>query len=61
MKMFSYVWAESTTLLQKGKYHCMFDLLFDWFGFNCFPYVEIETYLLVWSNPSPSNRKSTSH
>ena len=26
--------AENTHLLCKGKYHCMADLLFGWFGFN---------------------------
>ena len=26
--------AENTDLLCKGKYHCMTDLLFDWFGFD---------------------------
>ena len=38
---------ENTHLLCKGTYHCMVELLFD-----CFTYVEIETYLLVWSNPN---------
>ena len=28
--------TENTHLLCKGKYLCMVDLLFDWFGFNCF-------------------------
>ena len=28
--------AENTHLLRKGKYHCMADHLFDWFGFSCF-------------------------
>ena len=26
--------AEDTSLLCKGKYHCMADLQFDWFGFG---------------------------
>ena len=30
------VLPENTHLLRKGKYHCMADLLFDWFGFSCF-------------------------
>ena len=28
------------------------------FGFSCFDYVELETYLLVWLNPNQSNRMS---
>ena len=28
------VHPENTNLLRKGKYHCMVDLLFDWFGFD---------------------------
>ena len=26
--------SENTHLLHKGKYHCMDDLQFDWFGFD---------------------------
>ena len=33
---------ENTHLLWKGKYHCMADLLFDWLGFSCFVYVELD-------------------
>ena len=32
--------------------------LFIFFGFSCFAYVELVTYLLVWSNPNQSNRRS---
>ena len=27
--------TENTRLFRKGKYHCMSDLLFDWFRFSC--------------------------
>ena len=37
----------------------MADLLIDWFGFSCFAYVKLTTYLLVWSNSDQSNRRST--
>ena len=30
----SNVYAEKTHLLCKAKYNCIFDLLFDWFGFD---------------------------
>ena len=30
-----------TDLLCKGKYHCMADALFDWFGISCFAYDEL--------------------
>ena len=36
----------------------MADLLFDWLGFNCFAYVELDRDLQVWSNPNKSNRRS---
>ena len=36
----------------------MADLLFILFGFSCFAYVEIETALLVWSNPNQLKRGS---
>ena len=26
--------TDNTHLLHEGKYHCMADLLFDWFGFG---------------------------
>ena len=38
--------AENTHFLRKGKYHCMADLLFVSFGFSCFAYAELVTYLL---------------
>ena len=44
-----------------GKYPCMADLEFILFGFCCFAYVELETVLLVWSNPKQSNRMSALH
>ena len=33
------------------------DLPFDWLGFSCFAYVELDTDLQVWSNPNQSNRR----
>ena len=36
-------------------------LLFDWFGFSCFAYVELDTDLQVWSNLNQSNRRSAAH
>ena len=48
-------WAENTYLLRKGKYHCTTDLLFDWLGFSCFAYVELDRDLQVWLNPNQSN------
>ena len=27
--------SENAHLIPTGKYHCMADLLFDWFGFSC--------------------------
>ena len=30
------------------------DLLFDWLGFSCFAYVELDGNLEVWSNPNKS-------
>ena len=50
--------AENTHLLRKGKYHCMADLLFDWFGFSCFVELKLSTDLLIWPNPNRSNRRS---
>ena len=50
--------AENTDSSCKGKYHCMADLLFDWFGFSCFSFLELDTDLQVWSNPNQSNRWS---
>ena len=47
-----------THFVRGGKYHCMADLLFVLFGFSCFAYTELETYLLVWLNPNQSNRTS---
>ena len=55
---FSYICTENTHLLRKGKYHCMADLLFDWFGFSCFVEMKLKTDLLVWPNPNWSNRRS---
>ena len=37
--------AKNTHLHCKGKYHYMADLLFDWYGFSCFAYVELDTDL----------------
>ena len=53
-------WTKKTLgrLLHKGKYHSMTDLLFDWLGFSCFAYVELDRALQVWSNPNQSNRGS---
>ena len=31
---------------------CMPHLLFDWFGFGCFAYVQLDTDVHVWSNPN---------
>ena len=36
----------------------MADLLFYLFGFGYFDYDEIAVYLLVWSNPNQSNKRS---
>ena len=33
-KLFIRLATENNHLLCKGKYHCMTDLLFEWFGFN---------------------------
>ena len=41
-------WSEKTHLLCKGKYHCMADLLLDWFGLSCFVELRLLTDLLVW-------------
>ena len=48
------------TYIMWRTYHCIYDLLFDWFGLSYFPYVEIHNrlYLLVWLNPKQSNRRS---
>ena len=54
----SKVRTESTHLLHKGKYHCTTDLLFDYFGFSSFAYVELDRDFQVWSNPNQSNRRS---
>ena len=51
-------WPENTQLLRKGKYHCMPDLLFDWLGFSCFAFVELDRAIQVWSNPNQSSRTS---
>ena len=53
-----YITKEITQLLRKGKYHCTADLLFDWLGFSCFAYVELDRDLQVWSNPIESNRSA---
>ena len=42
--------ARITHLLCKVQYHYTADLLFNLFGFSNFAYVELETYLIVWSN-----------
>ena len=54
-------WTENTHLLHKGKYHCLADLLFVWFGFN-------QTFKSVSNsiqskqlNPNQSNRRSAVH
>ena len=39
-------------LFYNGKYHCTADLLFCLLVFSCFTRVELETDLLVWSNPN---------
>ena len=44
-------WPDITNLLCKMKCHCTADLLFDWFGFSCFVYVELDTSL-VESKPT---------
>ena len=46
------------SLHQCIKYQCLTDLLFDFFGFSCFAYVELTTDLLVWWNPNQSNRRA---
>ena len=46
--------------LCKGKYHCMADLLFDWFGFSSFAYVELDTDVQDWSNPRGQQCSNTS-
>ena len=59
---FSSYWPHSsdhsTSIKQKGKYHCTAILLFDMFGLCCFPYVELSTDILVMSNPNHLNRRS---
>ena len=41
-----------------GECHYSTDLLFYWFGFSCFAYVELTTDLLDCLNPNQSNRMS---
>ena len=45
--------SDNTHLPRKGKFHCKADLLFDWLGFSCFAYVELDRGLQGWSNPKP--------
>ena len=49
------VWNRITRVhsRRKGKHHFMADLLFDWFGFSSFAYVELGSQ--VWLTP---NRRS---
>ena len=49
---------ENTHILCKGKYHCTADLLFYWFAFSCFSYVELDTDFQVWSTPNQSSMRS---
>ena len=44
--------SDNTHLPRKGKYHCIADLLFDWLGFSCFAYVEFDTDIQIWLNPT---------
>ena len=52
---------ENTHLLRKRKYRCMANLQFDWLGFSCFAYVELDRDLQVWSYLNKSNRRSAVH
>ena len=48
----------NTHLLHEGNYHCTANLLLYLFIFSCFAHVTLITCLLVWLNPSQSNRRS---
>ena len=52
------MWMITEYSLCKRTYHCSAYLLLYQLGFTCFAYVELATDLLVWSNPSQSNRRS---
>ena len=49
--------AENTDLLCKGKYHCMTDLLFDWFGFDRTCKCLSNSTQPNQMNPNQSNRR----
>ncbi len=57
----NYITGSGLTPMQgivKGKYHCTFDLLFDWFGISCMT----RQFLILFAkqtNPKQSNRRST--
>ena len=53
------VWRypENTHLLRKGKYHCMTDLLFDWFGFDRTCKCLSNSTQPNQMNPNQSNRR----
>ena len=50
--------AENTDLLCKGKYHCMTDLLFDWFGFDQTSQTVVHSMQAKQWNPNKINRSS---
>ena len=50
--------AENTHLLCKGKYHCMADLLFDWFVFDQTCKYLSKSTKAKQLNPNRSNRRS---
>ena len=51
-----FLWNRPVYLnLQRGKFYCMVGLMF---GVSCFSYVDLETVLLVWSNPNQPNRRT---
>ena len=43
-----------------GREHSLSEgnLQFEWLGFSCFAYVELDRDLQIWSNPNQSNRRS---
>ncbi len=44
---------------ERGKYHCTIDLLFDWFGLDCFANKNKKLSVVIQLIPNLSNRRST--
>jgi hypothetical protein len=44
-------------ILRREKYHCMVDLLFDWFGLVCFANKNKKLSVVIQLIPNQSNRR----